>query len=352
MTASKNPAPVTVTRLWAHMKALWPRWTLLPALPFVAWPLYCLSRGEYRWELLIPVVLGGVLPYVGPRTKKLYLGLVPLGLVGLLYDSMRFVKNVGLTPARVHVCDLRAIELELFGIDVGGRPGTLHDWVQAHASLPLDVFFSIPYGTFIGAAFFFGAFLYVVDYPAMRRFTGAFLAMNVAAFVAYHVYPAAPPWYFHAHGCSVDLAMRASEGPNLARVDAWLGIPYFGGFYGRSNDVFGAVPSLHVAYPLLILLEGWHAFAMIRRWPWLKWPLRVGAALFFVWMCAAAVYLDHHWVVDIVVGLFFALVAFAAFRGVRWVSERGHRRSRHSTPEDAVPVWRRAPVDAPTPRMR
>jgi hypothetical protein len=248
------------------------------------------------------------------------------------------------------VCDLRAIELEFFGVNgagVGGQPGTLHDWVQQHANLPLDVFFSVPCGTFIGAAFFFGAFLYSVDYPAMRRFTGAFLAMNVAAFITYHVYPAAPPWYFHAHGCTVDLASRASEGPNLARVDAWLGVSYFGGFYGRSNDVFGAVPSLHVAYPLLILLEGWHAFAMIGRAPWLKWPLRFGAAFFFAWMCAAAVYLDHHWVVDIVVGLFFALVAFAAFRGARWLSERGRRSGL-----GAVPAWRRAPVDGPSPRMR
>jgi membrane-associated phospholipid phosphatase len=112
----------------------------------------------------------------------------------------------------------------------------------------------------------------------------------------------------------VDLAARASEGPNLARVDAWLGVHYFGGFYARSKNVFGAMPSLHCAYPLLIVLEGWKPFAALER---AKWPLRVASVAYSLWMCAAAVYLDHHWILDVIVGLGFALVTFASFRFAR-----------------------------------
>ena len=97
----------------------------------------------------------------------------------------------------------------------------------------------------------------------------------------------------------VDLATHASEGPNLARVDAWLGIPYFAGVYGRSSDVFGAVPSLHVAYPLLMLLDGFRRH---------RWVGRVLLIWFYLSMCFAAVYLDHHWVFDIVLGSFYAVV--------------------------------------------
>lgn len=298
------------------MRALWPRWTLVPAILFVGWPAYLLSRGELRWELGPVVLLGAVMPYVGPRAKRLYLGILPVGLVGLLYDSMRFVKNVGLSPERIHVCDLRALEMRWFGIQLNGERTTVHDWFRAHTSLVWDVIFAVPYGTFIGAAVLFALFLYFYDYTKMRRFMTAFLVMNVAAFVTYHVYPAAPPWYYHAHGCVADLAAHASEGPNLSRVDAWLGFAYFGGFYGRSNDVFGAVPSLHVAYPLLIALEGWAAFALLDRGRWLKWPLRLGSIVFFVWMSAAAVYLDHHWIVDVLLGVVYALVTFAALRMV------------------------------------
>jgi len=304
-------------RFHRHLQGLWPRYGLLPLIVFGGWPAYCLATGERRWELALPVLLGAIMPYVGPRAKRVFLGIMPIGIVGLFYDSMRFVKNVGLSPERVHVCDLRALEIRWFGIQMNGQPATVHDWVQTHPNLALDVLCSIPYGTFIGAAALFALFLYFVDYAAMRRFTSAFLAMNVLAFITYHVYPAAPPWYYHAHGCAVDLATRASEGPNLARVDAWLGVRYFGGFYGRSNDIFGAVPSLHVAYPLLIAIEGYRPFALRGGLAWLKWPLRIGSATFFIWMACAAVYLDHHWILDVICGCAYALVVYALFRSFR-----------------------------------
>jgi hypothetical protein len=309
-----NLSPVrALSRIRTSIREQWPRYPMLPGLPFVAWPAYCILRGERRWEFALPVLLGGVLPYLGRRGKRLYLGLLPVGLVGLLYDGMRFVKNAGVSPSRVHLCDLRALDARLFGVHVGGTLTSIHDVLQANATLPLDVFFSVPYATFIAAAFVFAAFLYVRDYSAMRRFTFAFLLMNLAAFVTYHLYPAAPPWYYHAHGCVVDLAVHANEGPNLARVDAWLGVPYFAGFYARSSDVFGAVPSLHVAYPLLIALEGFRPFGTVRS-PLSRWALRLASMLFVVWMVCSAVYLDHHWVVDVLMGLFYGVLAFIGVR--------------------------------------
>jgi membrane-associated phospholipid phosphatase len=138
----------------------------------------------------------------------------------------------------------------------------------------------------------------------------AFFVMNVMGFVTYHLYPAAPPWYYHSHGCSVDVLAHASEGPNLARVDQLLGVHYFAGMYGRSSDVFGAIPSLHVAYPLLICIEVWRH---------VRWPLRLAGVGFFLLMCFSAVYLDHHWVIDVVIGIGYCLVAAGAMRAVqRW----------------------------------
>lgn len=305
--------PTLPSRLVRHVLGLWPRWPLLPALPFLGWAAYCLLRGERRWELALVVFFGGVLPYIGPRTKRFYLGVLPLGIMGLVYDMMRFVRDLGLTPERIHVCDLRDIDRAWFGVQMNGERVTLHEWLAPHESLPLDILFAIPYGTFLGAAFFFAAFLYARDYPAMRRFTGAFLAMNLAAFVTYHLYPAAPPWYYHAHGCVADLGARASEGPRLARVDAWLGFPYFHGFYGRATEVFGAVPSLHAAYPVVIALDGWRPFGALRS-RLLGSLLRAASLVFIVWMWAAAVYLDHHWVVDIIVGTTYGLITFALLR--------------------------------------
>jgi inositol phosphorylceramide synthase catalytic subunit len=291
-----------VAPLVQHVRRLWPSGGAWLPLPFVAWPLFCLLIGEQRGEHLAFAVLVPVLAYATLQTKRLFIGLLPFGLLGLVYDTMRYVKDLGVTPARVHVCDLRAIDLRLFG--VGG--GTLQDYFQAHATTFLDRLCAVPYGTFIYVSLAVAVWLYVKDYEGLRRFGWTFLLVNLAGFVTYHLYPAAPPWYFHAHGCAVDLATHASCGPNLARVDAWLGVHYFAGFYGRSSDVFGAVPSLHVAYPLLNLLFGW------RHW---RWPGRTLASGFFVLMGFSAIYLDHHWVVDVILGVVYTLVVE---RAVRW----------------------------------
>jgi membrane-associated phospholipid phosphatase len=214
----------------------------------------------------------------------------------------------------VHLCDLRAHELALFGVTMNGQRGTFHDWLQAHSTPWLDRLCAVPYGTFIFVCIACAVALYVRDYPRMVRFTWCFFALNMAGFITYHLYPAAPPWYYHAHGCVIDVHASASEGPNLARVDAWLGVPYFARMYGRATDVFGAMPSLHCAYAFLVVLEGWAAF----RGAW-----RAACAAFFALMCFSAVYLDHHWVLDAVAGITYCTLIVAIARvlmPVRFVS--------------------------------
>jgi hypothetical protein len=186
---------------------------------------------------------------------------------------------------------------------------TANDWLQAHASVGLDLFCAIPYGAYLAVVMAYATWLAFaqrkLDVAAPSRtalFGVAFVLLNLAGFVTYHVYPAAPPWYFHAHGCAVDLTTLANPGPNLTRVDALLGLPLFAGLYGQSSSVFGAVPSLHVAYPLLMLLVGWPMHGVRGR------ALLVA---YFLWMSFAAVYLDHHWVIDVVAGALYAVVVFA-----------------------------------------
>jgi inositol phosphorylceramide synthase catalytic subunit len=286
-----------VIRFLRHLRALWPGWSACTPLPFLIHATWAACRGAFHWENA--VVLGTVvgLFVTGPRTKKLFLGAYPLGLVGVLYDTMRLVKNVGVSPERVHLCDLRSAEMALFGVRMNGERVTLHDWFIAHPSAPLDAVCAVPYATFLFVCVGLAVWLYFRDYSRMVRFGWCFLALNVAGFVTYHLYPAAPPWYYHSHGYAIDLAAGASEGPALARVDARLGIPYFAGMYGRSSDVFGAMPSLHAAYALLVVLEGW---------PVLVPTLRVASVAFFLLMCVSAVYLDHHWVLDVVAGCAYA----------------------------------------------
>lgn len=294
-----------IQSLWQHMRLLWPRWTLLPPAPLVLWCAYALFvKGEVtRWELWALIVIPPALAYTNAATKKLFIGLYPLGLVGMFYDAMRFVKYVGITAGDVHDCDLHAMDARFFGLTTAtGERIAWPDYFYTHDYLPLDLFCAFFYGTFIFLAIAYATYLYVKDFPAMRRFTWTFLTFNLAGFVTYHIYPAAPPWYFHAHGCMVDLASHASEGAKLARVDATVGIAFFHGLYGRSNDVFGAVPSLHVAYPLLVTIEAWRHSNR---------AMRALASGFFACMCFSAVYLDHHWVFDVLLGITYTFVGYA-----------------------------------------
>jgi inositol phosphorylceramide synthase catalytic subunit len=293
----RSRLPQAMPRFGEHLARLGPTWSHFTFLPILFYSGFIFFwRGELRWEMFALFIVPPFFAFISPRTRRLYTGLYPMLWTAVLYDAMRFVRNVGVSVERVHVCDLRRVELALFGVTSGGTKMTLQDYFLSHSSPMADIYFAIPYGTFLYVSVLFAAFLYFKDQSAFRRYGWGFLVMNAAAYLTYHLYPAAPPWYYHAHGCAVDLTVSASEGPHLAYVDAVLGFKYFGSFYGRAAEVFGAIPSLHVAYPLLILIEGWRS---LRPWG------RGLGMLFSISMIFAAVYLDHHWVIDVLVGLLY-----------------------------------------------
>jgi inositol phosphorylceramide synthase catalytic subunit len=308
MTEAGSPPPSPLgpgARLWRHMRELWPRWTLLPVMPFWLFFAFVIVKGDVRWDHIAMVIFVPVIAYATPATKRLCVGSYPMMLTALLYNLMGYVKNVGVSPERVHDCDLRAAELALFGFTSDGVKMTPNDWFLTHHATWLDLYCAVPYGTFIFACLGVAIYLYFKDYRAVQRFAWVFFLMNVAGFITYHVFPAAPPWYFHAHGCEISMTALPSAGPRLEHVDEVLGISYFRGMYGRSSDLYGAVPSLHVAYPLLIVVEGWRSFT---------WPARIASIILFVSMVFSAVYLDHHWVIDVVLGFIYCLTATALVR--------------------------------------
>lgn len=321
-----------MTRAWKHVRALWPGPSIALPLPYLALAALALAQRRFRWDHAAVVIVALALFVIGPRTKKLFLGAYPCGLVAVFYDAMRTVENVGLTPGRVHLCDLRTVEARFFGTTMGGERVTWQDWFHVHHWPAVDLLCAVPYGTFLFVIMATAVVLFVRDYTRMLRFSWCWFALNMAGFATYHFWPAAPPWYFHAHGCLVDLAAHASEGAALARVDARFSTDYFAGMYGRASDVFGAMPSLHCAYALLIVLVGWGAFG---------WALRIASAAFLGVMCFGAVYLDHHWVLDVIAGLLYCSVVVGA---VALMPSRKRREppSRQAAKRESLPVPRPA----------
>jgi membrane-associated phospholipid phosphatase len=187
---------------------------------------------------------------------------------------------------------------------------TPNEWWQLHTHPFLDLITGFAYLVFFTVFILVSA--YFVFYLGPRgtsripkeilaakaaRMPWAFFWLNMIGYTTYYWYAAAPPWYVAAYGLGpAQLSVQASSAGCL-RFDQLLGTHFFSEMYGRAADVFGAIPSLHVAYPLL---AAYFAFQF--------GVLRVFSFLFYLLMCFSAVYLNHHYVLDILWGSTYALL--------------------------------------------
>ncbi len=228
--------------------------------------------------------------------KRLLFDLWPLLAVSVGYPLLRFAVDAYVTPPRVINCGIRAAELALFSVG----PNTTIGEALAGAHTPIvDLLCALPYAAFIYIVFGYAAYLFFRDRPRMRRFVLAFAIANYLAFACWLLLPVAPPWYTHAHGCAVSIP-TAPSAAGLTRVDALIGYPYFTNFYSHASQVFGAMPSLHCAYPLVGLLSAWRVTPL---------RFRVVHVIYCVWMAFSALYLDHHWALDVIAGWTVAVVS-------------------------------------------
>ena len=280
-------------------------WLFKAMLPFSAAYLSALKilgglGGEHF--ILVALLVGFAVWSDGSRrwAKVVF----PILLYAGVYDSMRWYADYIRSPV-IHIREPYDFDLRFFGIAAGSRVLTPPEWFQLHTHPVLDLITGVAYfvAFFVGESIVLALYLFGQgDQRRALRFVWVFVVTNFLGFSLYYIYPAAPPWYVADHGFALDMTVRASPAGAL-RFDQMVGLPLMAGFYGKSADVFGAVPSLHVAYPFLAAIYGWH----LRRFRWIG----VG---YFLLVCFAAIYLNHHYLVDILAGLAVSMVAMAAFR--------------------------------------
>jgi membrane-associated phospholipid phosphatase len=262
---------------------------LLPLIPAVYAALLLVFGGDLRSEHVAIGVACLALGFWSPKSAALYRDLLPFVLTGVGYDLVRYARALWVTPDRVLGCGLRSAELSLFA----AAPGvSLPEWFGARSLPALDLLAAVPYVSFTYLAFGYAVWLWFRDRSRMRWFLWSFAIANAISFVTWIALPAAPPWYLQEHGCTIDMSTLPSPA-GLARVDRLLGIEYFSAFYSRAASVFGALPSMHCAYPMLGLLTAWNHEPRRAR------SLHV---FYAAWMALAAVYLGHHWVIDVLAG--------------------------------------------------
>lgn len=147
-----------------------------------------------------------------------------------------------------------------------------------------------------------------------HRFAAALLTLCALAFLTYTIMPTIPPWLGDP---------RSIHEITQETVRKW-DVPgqVFSMYTHRDYNLFAAFPSLHAAFPVVLIYYGW------LRWRFLGAWLVVYASL--VWM--SIVYLGEHYFVDILGGVIYAIVAIVVVESIA----RRRVRSRARVTDSAV----------------
>jgi hypothetical protein len=231
----------------------------------------------------------------------------------VLYDFLRGAVSVN--PAQAHVAPQLALDRALGGGEVPTVWLQRHLWDAGHLHW-YDIAVWAVYLTHFFVVWVVAAVLWRLSRPRFRRYAVLTVLVTLAAFLTYWRFPAQPPWMV----------------PELAPVDrivpeVWdrLGVGTAQSVYedGRLVNTVAAMPSLHAAYPCMLLLFFWDA----------GWRVRIALALYTLAMGFALVYGGEHFVADIVAGWAMAGAAYGLVAvGARWLP------------------WARSRIAAPAPQ--
>jgi hypothetical protein len=204
-------------------------------------------------------------------------------------------------------------------------------WLQEHLwhgqVRPFDILIAFIYLSHFLSITIAVTLLWARDRAAFGRFLMPLCLLSAAALLTYAVFPAAPPWISSAEGHIPHISRITNLAVNTffghSYPPGWDGYsPWKPAYYKFGNPV-AAVPSLHAAFPILLVLFFW------RRAPKLRWALTLYAvAMFF-----AVLYLGEHYVIDIVLGVLYAATCFFLSNWIRRV--RSQRRVRRYVVPDA-----------------
>jgi hypothetical protein len=250
------------------------------------------------------------------RSRRFFRGMLPFLLFGIVYDCLKLLGS-HLPGLAVQVAWPYRVDRALFGFIAGGARLSAGEFFGRYHAAAVDFVCGIAYLLYVYVAVGLGIYLALGRSPErhrlLARYGWSFFFVNLAAFLTYLALPVAPPWYVAGHGLGpADLSTHPDPAA-LARWDALTGLPLFATIYARSSDVFGSVPSLHCAYPMMAYL---YARELGKRW------LNVALLAFWAVVVFSAVYLQHHYLLDTALGTAYAL---AGRQIERAITSRGAR---------------------------
>lgn len=241
------------------------------------------------WGLVIAVMLGRGLAFLRDW--------LPLVAIFVAWESARGLSQH--LAARVQSDSVIAVERALFFgiVPTEELQAALHDPTRLAA---LDVAMSALYLSHFLLPLAVGFLFWMRSRATFFRYMTAVMVVSFAAFFTAIVLPVAPPRFSGQFGEALAVRDVMADTFHLlgSEPSSWL--------YGNINgNPVAAFPSLHAAYPFVAWLF------VRRRFPIFGWI--VLAYTLAVWF--AITYLGHHYVVDIIGGVVYALFAVALCQG-------------------------------------
>ena len=262
----------------------------------------------FKTDQLVLIGIFNALYYASVTTRKFIIGFSIFIVYWIIYDYMKAFPNYNYNT--VHIADLYNFEKNIFGIEQNGKLLTPNEFWLLHTNAFLDVLTGFFYLMWVPVPLAFAAFLFFTkERRNFLNFLLTFVWVNLLGFVVYYLYPAAPPWYVQQHGFEF-IAGTPGNTAGLVRFDNFFGIELFKSIYSKGSNVFAAMPSLHSAYPLIVVYYG------------TKGKFRKANPFFITVMVGiwfAAVYTSHHYLADVLAGITTATIGIFSFN---WLKER------------------------------
>ena len=226
------------------------------------------------------------------QARALLKRFVPFVALLLVYESFR-----GLVPHlnnHVNFWLLPAADRFLF---LGHLPTVLlQGWLWHGQVMWYDFVFYVAYMLHFVLPFALAVLIWKTRESQYWRYVTSFLIVSFSGFITFLVFPAAPPWMAAERGLIEPITRVSSH--------VWyaLGIHDFPSLYNKiSPNPVAAMPSLHAAYALLFALYVTVLFTT--RWRWFAWLYPV-----LIWV--GTTYQGEHYVIDVIVGIFYALLSY------------------------------------------
>jgi hypothetical protein len=278
----------------------------LVALVFVAY--LAIAIGLYLWRgvafapdgWLILFLVGAI---VLGRAVAFMRDWVPVVLLIAGYELMRKLAGriVAEQDLYVHVRELIHADQAIFG---GALPTR---WLQDHLFVRgephwYDFLALVVYTLHFVFPLAFAFMLWLQQRQRFWQFSLTFLVMSYTAFLCFLFYPAAPPWFANRYRYLIGIEWPASQAYRALVPSRLQEFDTFVIWDQISSNAVAAMPSLHAAFPWLVLL---FAIKFYGRRGLLFLPYSP-----ILWF--SIVYLAHHWVIDILAGVAWATVCFVA----------------------------------------